>query len=123
MGSLGALRMNQFRFSTDNSLRTLPSSSDGLTEHIKRVCLHVGYEWRAPVEDVDLTDPKHWSWRFIDNKYITKWHDSSDTVYVNYLTQVCSCKKELYKNCKCAKNRVICLPYCGCNSKYVVSIE
>ena len=88
MGSLGALRMNQFRCSTDNSLRTLPSSSDDLTEHITRVCLNVGYEWRIPVEDVDLTDQKHWSWRFIDNKYIPKWHDSSDTVDVNYLTQV-----------------------------------
>ena len=36
MELLDALKMNQFRCSTDNSLRTLPLSRDGLTEHIKR---------------------------------------------------------------------------------------
>ena len=35
MESLDALRMNQFRCSTDNSPRTLSQSRDGLTEHIK----------------------------------------------------------------------------------------
>ena len=49
-----ALRMKQFQFSTDNSLRTLPPSRDGLTVHIKRACLQGGYEWRTVVEDLDL---------------------------------------------------------------------
>ena len=90
MESLDAFRLNQFRCSTDNSFRTLPPSRDGLTEHIKCACLQGGYEWRTPDEDVDFTDQTHWGWRFIDNKYIPKWHDPSDTVDVNYLTQVCS---------------------------------
>ena len=60
MESLDALRMNQFRCSTDNSLRTLPPSRDGLTEHNKLACLQGGYEWRTPVEDVDFTDATHW---------------------------------------------------------------
>ena len=123
MESLDALRINQFWCSTDKILRTLSRSRDGLTEHIKRACLQGGYEWRTPVEDVDFTDTTHWGWRFIDNKYIPKWHDSSDTVDVNYLTQVCSCKKSLCKNWKCAKNKFDCLPYCGCNSKCVVNTE
>ena len=123
MESLDALRMNQFRCSTDNSLRTLPSPRDGLTEHIKRACLQGGYVWRTPVEDVGFTDATHWGWRFIDNKYIAKWHDSNDTVDVNYLTQVCPCKKALCKNCKCAKNKVNCLLYCGFNRKCVVNTE
>ena len=54
MESLDALRMNQFRCSTDNSLRTLPSSSYGLIEHIKRAHLQGGYKWRILAEDVDL---------------------------------------------------------------------
>ena len=123
MESLDALRMNQFRCSTDNSLRTLPPSRDSLTEHNKLACLQGGYEWRTPVEDVDFTDATHWGWRFIDNKYIPKWHDSSDTVDANYLTQVCSCKKGLCKNWKCVKNKVDCLPYYGCIRKYAVNIE
>ena len=121
MESLDALRMNQFRFSTDNSLRTVPPSKDGLTEHIKHACLQDGYEWRKPVEDVDFPDTTHWGWRFIDNKYISKCHSSSDTLDVNYLTQVCSCKIGLFKYCNCAKNKVNCLPYCGCNRKCVVN--
>ena len=92
MESLDALRINQFRRSTDNSLRTLSQSRNGLTEHMKYACLQGGYEWRTPVEDVDFTDPTHWGWRLID-KYIPKWHDSSDAVDVNYLTQVYSSKK------------------------------
>ena len=59
------------------------------------------------IDDVDFTDPTHWDWRFIDNKYIPKWHDSSHTVDVNYLTQVC--KKGLCKNCKRAKYKVNCV--------------
>ena len=98
--SLDTLRMNQFRCYTDKSPRTLSPSRDGLTEHIKRACLQGGCEWRAPVGDVDFTDARHWGGRFIDNKYIPKWHDSSDTVDVNYLTQVCSSKKGYCKNCK-----------------------
>ena len=62
MESLDALRMNQFQCSTNNSLRTLPLSRDGLTEHIKRACLQCGYEWRTPVEDVDFTDLTQWVW-------------------------------------------------------------
>ena len=123
MESLDALRMNQFRCSTDNSPRTLSQSRDGLTEHIKSAPFQGGYEWRTLVEDMDFTDPTHWGWRFIYNKYNPKWHDSSDTVDVNYLPQVCSCKKELCKNCKCAKIKVSCLPYCGCDRKCVVNIE
>ena len=56
MESLDALRMNQFQSFTDNSLRTLPPSRDGLTEHIKPACLQRGFEWRAPVDDLDFTD-------------------------------------------------------------------
>ena len=123
MESLDALRMNQFRCSTDNSLRTLPLSRDGLTEHIKHACLQGGYEWRTPVENVDFPDAAHWGWRFINNKYIPKWHDSNDAVDVNYLTQVCSCKKALCKNCKCAKNKVNCLPYCECIRECVMNTE
>ena len=52
MESLDALRMNQFRCSSDNSPRTLP-----MTGHIKLACLQGGYEWRALVEDADFTDP------------------------------------------------------------------
>ena len=72
MESLDAFSMNQFRCSTDSSLRTLPLSRDGLTEHIKCVCLQGGYEWRTPDKDVDFTDSTHWGWRIIDNKYIRK---------------------------------------------------
>ena len=72
MESLDALRMNQFRCSTDNSLRTVPPWRDGLTEHIKRACLQGGYEWGTLIEDADFTDATHWGWRFIDNKYIPK---------------------------------------------------
>ena len=36
-----------------------------------------------------------WGWKSIDNKYIPKWDDSSETVDVNYLTEDCSCTKEL----------------------------
>ena len=117
MESLDALRMNRFRFSTDNSFRTVPPSRDGLTEHIKHACLHDGYEWRTPVAHVDFTDTTHWGWRFIDNKYISKCYSSSDTLAVNYLTQVCSRKKGLCKNCNCPKNKVNSLSYCGCNRK------
>ena len=105
METLDVLRMNQFQRSTNNSLRTLPQLRDGLTEHVKHACLQGGYEWRALVEDVDFIAPIHWSWRFMDNRYIPKWLDSSDTVDVNYLIQVCSCKKGVYKNCKCTKTR------------------
>ena len=59
MESLDALRMNYFRSSTDNSLRTLLLSRNGLTEHSKRACLQGG-------------NATHWGWRFIDNKYIPK---------------------------------------------------
>ena len=56
-----ALRMKQFQCSTDNSLRTLSPSRDGLTAHIKRACLLVGYEWRTAVEDLDLLGLEiHW---------------------------------------------------------------
>ena len=123
MESLDTLKMNQFWCSTDSSLRTLPPSRDGLTEHIKHACPQGGYEWRTLVEDVDFTDATHWGCRFIDNKYIPKWDDSIDTVDINYLTQVCSCKKAHCKNCKSAKNKVNCLPYCGCNRKCVVNTE
>ena len=109
--------MSQFRCSSNNSLIALPPKIDGLTEHIKRACLQVGYEWRTPVEDVDFTDPTLWGWRFIDNKHISKWHDFSNTGDVNYLTKVCSCKKGLCKNFKCPSNKVNCLPYCGCNGR------
>ena len=105
--------MNQFRCSTHNSLRTLPPSRDGLTEHIKRDCLEGGFEWRTPVEDVDFTDPTYWGWRFIDNKYITKWHDFSDSVDVNYLTQVCSFKKDFVKIASVLKTRsTVCFTAC-----------
>ena len=60
MESLDALRLNQFQSFTDNSLRTLPPSRDGLTEHIKPACLQRGFEWRAPVDDLDFTDATHW---------------------------------------------------------------
>ena len=105
MESLDALRMNQFRCSTDNSLRTLPPSRDGLTEHIKRACLQDGSGWRTTVEDIDFTDATHWSWRFIDNKYVPKWHDYSDKVNVNYLNWVCSCKKDFTKIASMQKAR------------------
>ena len=55
------------------------------TEHIKRACLQDGYGWRTTVDDIDFTDATHWGWRFIDNKYVPKWHDYSDKVDVNYL--------------------------------------
>ena len=93
MESLDALRMNQCRCSADKSLRTIPPSRDGLTEHIKHACLQGGYEWRTPVGDVDLKAPTHWGLRFVDNKHIPKWHNSSDTDDANYLTQVCFCEK------------------------------
>ena len=123
MESLDALGMNKIWCSTDNNLKTHAPSRDDLTEYIKRACLQGSYEWRTPVKDVDFTDATYWRWRFIDNKYILKWHDSSDTFDVNYLTQVCSCKKGLCKNCKCAKNKVNCLPYCEFNRKCIVNIE
>ena len=82
--SLDALKMNQFWCSSENTLRTLSPSRDGLTDRIKRVCIQGGYEWRLLVKDVNFTDPTHWGWRFIDNKYNPKWHNSNDTV--NYLT-------------------------------------
>ena len=56
MESLDALKMNQFRCSTDNSLRTLPLSRDGLTEHIKRASFQGGYDWKTPAEDVHFID-------------------------------------------------------------------
>ena len=119
MESLDALKMNQFRCSADNTFRTLPLSRYGLTENIKCACLQGGYEWRTPAEDVDFTGPTNCCWRFI-NKYIPKWHNSSDTVDINYLTQVCSGEKGPCKNGECAKNKVKCLPYCWYNRKWVI---
>ena len=105
--------MSQFRCSTHNSLRALPPSRDGLTEHIKRDCLEGGFEWRTLAEDRDFTDRTHWGWGFIDNKYITKWHEFSDSVDVNYLTQVCYFKKDCVKIASVQKTRsTVCFIAC-----------
>ena len=95
MESVNALRMNQKCNYTDSSLRSHLLSRDDLTKHIKCACLQNGYEWRTPVGDLDFPDPTHWGWKSIDNKYIPKWDDSSETVDGNYLTEYCSCTKEL----------------------------
>ena len=59
---LGAARLDMYRKSKENNLRSLPPSINSLCQHVLRACYQAGYLWRQSVEEVDIPDPKDWGW-------------------------------------------------------------
>ena len=115
--TLSTVRLKMFAFSTTDDLRQLPPSEDALLLHMKRASLQAGYLWKEAEEDVTIPDPKLWGWCLDQNNLLMpQWQLQNCSISIDQLTATCSCrsKTRLCKNCKCAKENLICLPFCNC---------
>ena len=93
-------------------------SRQGLVEHVKRASLQGGWLWREAISNVTIQDPGDWGWVKKEGKYFPKWQAETEPEFDVYTAcQVCTCKKAICKQCKCAKNRMKCLPFCVCQQK------
>ena len=110
--------MTQFLKLSDNDLRKLIPSKDAVVQHANRAILQAGFIWREADTDVCLPDPTTLGWRLQNGQYLPKWQSKDSGVEgLVALTTVCSCRTAKCKSCKCAKNKLNCLPMCGCSQK------
>ena len=104
-------RLNHFTRQSDSNLRVIPPSRDGLTEHVKRAALQAGWIWTEARTNVQHQTPELWGWQFKDGKYSPKWQSQIDGIPdIFEVCKTCTCQRALCKNCKCAKDKLKCLP-------------
>ena len=58
--SLAAARLDKFKKSNDNYLRSLPPSKDALLQHVLRACYQSGGD--SLLSELDIPDPTDWGW-------------------------------------------------------------
>ena len=109
-------RLAHFNRQAVTNLRTIPFSRLGLTEHIKRSCIQGGWLWQECIHNVLVPDITLWGWqRSSDGGYLPSWQQLEDSIIqVADVIQTCSCRRSGCKSCRCIKNGVTCLPFCGC---------
>ena len=115
--SLSTVRLKTFAFSNIDDLRQLPPSENALLLHMKRASLQAGYLWKEAEMDVTIPDPKLWGWCLDQNKLLMpQWQLLNCSISIGQLTATCSCRSKTRscKNCKCAKENLICLRFCNC---------
>ena len=119
--SFGYSRMMQFIKLKDNDLRNLIPSKNAVLLHTKRAAYISVCIWREAASNVCLPNPSDWGWfKGEDDKFVPLWQSItiSDEA-TNRLTTVCSCRTQNCKKCKCATEKLNCLPMCGCRQQCI----
>ena len=100
--SLASARLGNSVCSSDNDLRKLPTSREGLCEQAKRSCFQSGYLWVEAVEEIPLPDTSLWGWIFNENKrvFVPLWQSGTCSITIGKFTPTCSCYNRKCKTCK-----------------------
>ena len=124
LGKLNVERLNHFAHQSDSNLRVIPPSQDGFKEHVKRAALQAGWIWSEARTNVQYQKPEFWGWEVTNGKYLPKWQCQIDgSPNISDICKICTCQKALCKNCKCAKDKLKCLPFCSCHKKCETEIH
>ena len=118
--SIDDARLKSFLRSPAPDLRSIIISRSGLIEHIKRLALQAGWTWKDCENNINIPDPTTWGWLCLSLNTLTYCPTWCETlVDINKYILKCSCKSFKYNNCKCAKEKVSWIEYCGCERKCV----
>ena len=121
---LNVERLNHFAHQSDSNLRVISPFRDGLKEHVKRAALQAGWIWSEARTNVQYQKPEFWGWEVTKGKYLPKWQCQIDgSPNISDICKICTCQKALCKNCKCAKDKLKCLPFCSCHKKCETEIH
>ena len=114
--TLAAERLDKFKKSAENDLRSLPPSREALYQHTLRASYQTGYLWRQSVEELEIPDANQWGWKTdSEGDFQPNWTGVESQVSIQSFIDICSCKTGKCKKCKCAKAKVACLSMCGCS--------
>ena len=118
--SIDDARLKSFLRSPAPDLRSIIISRSGLIEHIKRLALQAGWIWKDCENNINIPDPTTWGWLCLSLNTLTYCPTWCETlVDIKKYILKCSCKSFKYNNCKCAKEKVSWIEYCGCERKCV----
>ena len=118
--SIDDARLKSFLRSPAPDLRSMIISRSGLIQHIKCSALQAGWVWKGCKSNINIPDPTTWGWLCLSLNpltYCPKWCET--LVDIKKCILACSCKSFKCNNCKCAKEKVSCIEYCGCERKCV----
>ena len=117
--SIDDARLKSFLRSPALDLGSIIISRSGLIQHIKRSVLQAGWVWKGCESNINIQDPTTWGWLYLSLNPLTcpKWCETLVGIKKCILT--CSYKSFKCDNCKCSKQKVSCIEYCGCKRKCV----
>ena len=106
-------RINNFEHSMYCNLRLLSPSEIGFLEHSKPAAYKAGRVAYQLKENVQLPDPRFFSWSFNRHEFVAKWQDFQNPVDTEKVVKItCTCMKAKSTNFQCRKQHFRSISYC-----------
>ena len=112
---LDELRFNMFQKLSSNELRSLPPSNDALLLHTFRCAYQAGWVWGNSLTQCNPPPPELWGWKIYKDHLCIQWTSLDINYYLQMTFSICRCRT--ISQCKCAKNKILCLKYRNCCRK------
>ena len=113
--SMSSLRLKHFLHHSSNDITKVGPSRAALSMQVKRASYTAGYLWAECASNIILPNPCEWGWKRHElGHLVPQWLPDFSNNNQEQLLVTCSCKSKKCLNCKCAKQKMPCLPLCGC---------
>ena len=126
--TLGDLRYQMFKASTNSNFRELPPTEQSLELHLRRSCYRSGWVWGNTTCQEPAPRVENFGWIVRTDKLLIKWiAQPTDPTILERLIRTCKCKPieadkladKKCKTCSRGKTGIPCLDQCNCQRSCV----
>lgn len=126
--TLGDLRYQMFKASTNSNFRELPPTEQSLELHLRRSCYQSGWVWGNTTCQEPAPPVENFGWIVRTDKLSIKWiAQPADPTILERLIRTCKCKPieadkltdKKCKTCSCGNTGIPCLDQCNCQRSCV----